>query len=98
MSRYLHIIYIVLAAAVIVSYSFIKSRLLSQEPYDETVILSNLTLNYVLVVVIVGAIVPKYLKKRYLPKAPTITIVPIAIVVAAVLLIVLKTLGMEMRF
>ena len=91
-------LYAVMIVPVTASYIAIRELLIAQEPYDKEVIISNLTLNYVLFALVVGALAPFYLRKKFFPRAPTIVVVPIAIMIGLILILMFKLLGMDMRF
>lgn len=92
------LLYLGIAALTALSYITIYDLVIAQEPYEKQVIISNLTLNYVLFALLVGAFVPTYIKRRYFAKAPKYYVAPIALVVGILLIVVLRMLGMEMRF
>lgn len=91
-------LYFILVAPITAAYFGVREFVIAQEPTAEEVVISNLTLNYVLFALVIGALVPYYIKKRFFPKKPTIVIVPIALVVGIFLILLLKLFGMDMRF
>ncbi len=90
-------LYGALAALTILSYGAARDFIIAQEPYDTVIVVSNLTLNYVLFALLVGAFVPS-LTRRLLPRVPKWTFIPVAIVVGLLLVVILKVLGVNMRF
>lgn len=95
-----HIVtYVVLAALCVVAYPFGREVLIVQEP-GGYVHISTLTLNYVLLFVIAGAISPRLASKlrmlRRFKKSTASGIVMLTLVCA--LLIILTLAGLEMRW
>lgn len=89
--------YAVLATLTIVSYTTLHSFIIAQEPWREEIVVSNLTLNLVLFVLLTGGLVP-YITKRLFPKRYRQMLIPTAIVVGMLLILTLRTLGVDMRF
>ncbi len=79
------------------SYWSVRNFVVAQEPIDTHIVVSNLTLNYVLFVLLVGSLVPR-VTRRLFPRAFKRMLVPVAIAMGIVLILILRTLGVEMRF
>jgi len=90
------ILFVVVIILTTISYSFAVKYLAIQLPYSNTIIISNFTLNLLLVLLAVGALSPMITKKLF-PKAPKWLFVPVACVLAVVSVYVLKLLGMHTR-
>lgn len=91
------IVYGILAMLTGLSYWVVRSFVIAQEPPSTPIIVSNLTLNLVLFVLLVGAFVP-FVTRRFFSRAYKRMLVPTAIVIGVILILLLRTLGMEMRF
>ena len=89
--------WILVLVASVISYPFAVKYLAIQLPYARTIVISNFTLNLLLVLLAVGALSP-LLTKRIWPKAPKWLFIPVACVLAVVCVYVLKFLGMRTRF
>ena len=93
------IVYILVAIACGIAYPYGREVLIQQEP-SGYITISNLTLNYILLFVLTGAISPWAAGKlsflRRFKKSTASGIVMLALVSA--LLIVLTLVGMEMRW
>lgn len=79
------------------SYWTVRDFVIAQGTADEYIVVSNLTLNYVLFALLVGALVP-YVTRRLFPKRFKRMLVPVAFVMGVLLILVLRTLGVNMRF
>jgi len=91
------VLYVVLAILTGLSYWLVRSFVIAQEPPSDTIVVSNLTLNYVLFALLIGAFVP-FVTRRFFSKAYKRMLVPVAIVMGVILILVLRTLGVNMRF
>jgi len=93
------IIYMLLAALCAIAYPMGRSIIVRQEPFGHLIV-SNLTLNYVLLFVLAGAISPWVASKmsflRKFKKSTASGIVMLVIV--SVLLITLTLVGLPMRW
>ena len=90
-------LYVLIALVLGGSYVRVTNYISMQEPSRDLLIISNLTLNYVLIFLLIGAFgtrVPKWLS----PEAPYWTGYATALLLGIVLLVVLKFTGMDMRF
>ena len=87
------IVILVLSA---ISYPFAVKYLAIQLPYARTIVISNFTLNLLLVLLAVGALSPMITKKLF-PKAPKWLFIPVACVLAVGCVYLLKILGMNTR-
>ena len=67
-----------------------------QQPYADKIILSNLTLNLLLVLCMVGALSPVITKKLF-PRAPKWVFFFVAVVLGILMLLLLKSLGVQTR-
>lgn len=91
------ILYGVLAVLTGLSYWTVRDWVIAQEPVDTHIVVSNLTLNLVLFVLLVGASVPLVTRKLF-PKRFRAMLVPVALVMGALLILMLRALGVPMRF
>ena len=89
-------IWIVVIVLTVVSYPFAVKYLAIQLPYARMIVISNFTLNLLLILLAVGALSPVLTKKLF-PKAPKWLFIPVACVLAVVSVYVLKLLGMHTR-
>ena len=88
--------WILVLVASMISYPFAVKYLAIQLPYARMIVISNFTLNLLLILLAVGALSPMITKKLF-PKAPKWLFVPVACVLAVVSVYVLKLLGMHTR-
>ena len=88
--------WILVLVATGVSYLPTVKLLVIEQPYNDKIIISNLTLNLILVVGLVGALSPRITKKIW-PKAPRWAFVITAVILGVVMVYVLKLLGMNTR-
>ena len=88
--------WILVLVASVVSYPLAVKYLAIQLPYARMIVISNFTLNLLLILLAVGALSPMITKKLF-PKAPKWLFVPVACVLAVVSVYVLKLLGMHTR-
>ena len=95
--RNIHLIYFVLAVLTGMSYWTVRSFVIAQEPVDTHIVVSNLTLNYVMFALLIGSFVPS-ITRRFFPKRFKLMFIPVALTVGVFLILTLRTLGVEMRF
>ena len=88
--------WILVLVASVISYPFAIKYLAIQLPYARLIVVSNFTLNLLLILLAVGALSPM-ITKRIWPKAPKWLFIPVACVLAVVSVYVLKLLGMHTR-
>jgi len=91
------IAYGVLAVLIGLSYWSARGFVIAQEPVDKHIVVSNLTLTLMLLILSVGAFVPT-VTRRFFPKKYKAMLVPVAVVMGVCLLLILRTIGFEMRF
>lgn len=91
------IVYGGLAILTGLSYWSVRSSVIAQEPSGETIVVSNLTLNLVLFTLLMGAFAP-LVTRRLFPKRFKQMLVPVAVVLGILLILMLRTLGVDMRF
>ena len=88
-------------AGTIALYRYTINNLAIQLPDARNIVISNLTLNLVLVLLAVGTLSP-YITRKLFPKVPKSMFFMVVTIVAAVLAIgcifILKMLGMHTRF
>jgi len=75
----------------------VRPFVIAQGPSDVRVVVSNLTLNLVLFALLVGAFVP-FVTRRLFPRRFKAMLIPTTVAMGILLLLVLRTLGFEMRF
>jgi len=90
-------LYSALAILTGLSYWTVRPTVIAQEPTDTSIIASNLTLNLLLCVLLVGACVP-WVTRKLFPKRFKVMLVPTAVVMGVALLLVLRAFGVAMRF
>ena len=78
------------------SYFPAVKLLVIEQPYSDKIIISNLTLNLLLLLGVVGALSPKITKKIW-PKAPRWAFVITAAILGMAMVFILKLLGMNTR-
>ena len=88
--------WILVLVASVVSYPFAVKYLAIQLPYARMIVISNFTLNLLLILLAVGALSPMITKKLF-PKAPKWLFIPVACVLALGCVYLLKILGMHTR-
>jgi hypothetical protein len=88
------VVIIVLSSA---AYIPVTKLLIIERPYPDKIIISNLTLNLLLLVGLVGALSPKITKKLW-PKAPRWAFILTALLLGVVIVFLLKALGMNTKF
>ncbi len=81
----------------IISYFPVIKLLTIQHPYGGTIIISNLTLNLILLECMVGMLSPRITRKLW-PKAPKGGSIIVAVVLGIMIVLVLKMAGMPTRF
>ena len=91
------LLYVALAILTGLSYWAVRGFIIAQEPVDEAITVSNLTLNYVLFALLVGAFVP-FATRKLFPKTFKWMLVPVAIIMGILLILILRALGVHMRF
>ena len=80
----------------LISYIPAIRHLAIQQPYLDKIIISNLTLNLLVLLLAVGAFSPLITRKLF-PKAPKWAFLPVAIVLAVITIFTLKLLGVHTR-
>lgn len=91
------VVYATTAVLIGLSYWSVRSFVVAQEPVDKSIVVSNLTLTLMLFVLLIGACVPT-VTRRLFPKKYKVMLVPVAVVMGVCLILLLRTLGVTMRF
>jgi len=91
------VVYAVVALLTGLSYLSVRHVIIAQGPTDTHIVVSSLTLNYVLFALLVGALVPTITRKLF-PKRFKTMLAPVAVTAGVLLVLTLRALGVEMRF
>ena len=94
-------LWILVIVGTIAAYRYTINNLAIQLPYARNIVISNLTLNLVLVLLAVGTLSP-YITRKLFPRVPKsmffMTVTIVAAILAVACIIILKLLGMHTRF